>query len=111
MAWMYILKCRDGSYYTGSTVNLELRIAEHQQGMGARYTATRRPVELVYSCEFSRIEDAYQVENQVKGWSRAKKEALIREDWAVLPKLSERRTPKRPLPSRASGNGGNSPVP
>lgn len=95
MAWMYILKCSDGSYYTGSTTNMELRLAEHQQGIGARYTAARRPVKLVYACEFETIQEAFEREHQVKKWNRAKKEAIIQENWSALPKLSERRTPSR----------------
>ena len=84
MAWMYILKCEDGTYYTGSTIDLERRVAEHACGLGARYTAARRPVELVYACGFQQIEEAYQRENQVKDWNRAKKEALIRGDFDGL---------------------------
>lgn len=74
---MYILKCADGSYYTGSTRNLQQRLAQHQQGEGARHTAKRLPVELVYCEEYARVEDAYQREKQVQRWSRKKKEALI----------------------------------
>ena len=59
MAWMYILKCADGSYYVGSTKNLELRISQHQSGKGSRYTSGRLPVELVYGEEYYRIADAY----------------------------------------------------
>lgn len=110
MAWMYMLRCADGTYYVGSTVDMTLRLAEHQQGIASRYTSGRRPVSLVYACEFASVRDAYERENQVKGWSRAKKEALMRGDWATLPKLSERRKVAEggggtaSLPSRASGN-------
>ena len=85
---MYILQCSDDSYYVGSTVNLEQREWQHQQGEGAKYTARRLPVELVYTEEYPRIDEAYQRENQVKGWSRAKKGALIRGDFDALPGLS-----------------------
>lgn len=74
---MYILECSDGSYYTGSTKNLELRLAKHQSGEGANHTKKRLPVELVYFEEYERIEQAFYREKQVQGWSRKKKEALI----------------------------------
>ena len=75
--WMYILECSDGSYYTGSTNNLELRLSQHQNGEGANHTKKRLPVKLVYFEEFERIDDAFYREKQVQGWSRKKKEALI----------------------------------
>ena len=74
---MYILRCSDGSFYTGSTNNLELRIRQHQAGEGANYTRERLPVELIYFEEFSRIDMAFYREKQVQGWSRKKKMALI----------------------------------
>ena len=93
-AWLYILRCADGSYYTGTTrAELEKRIAEHQAGYFDGYTSTRRPVTLVYSEYFDRIVDAIAAERNVKGWSRAKKEALIANDFDRLQKLSQRRTP------------------
>ena len=70
---MYILECADGSYYVGSTRNLDRRIAEHQQGLGAKYTSGRLPVKLVYGEEYDRIADAYAREKQVLGWRRAKR--------------------------------------
>ena len=90
MAWMYILECSDGSYYVGSTNNLERRIWEHNEGIGAKYTARRRPVKLVYSAEFSRIDEAYAFEKRVQGWGRAKREALINGDYAALPELARK---------------------
>lgn len=75
--WMYILECSDGSYYTGSTNNLELRLSQHQNGEGANHTKKRLPVKLVYFEEFERIDEAFYREKQVQGWSRKKKEALI----------------------------------
>ena len=74
---MYILECSDGSYYTGSTNNLELRIKQHQAGEGANHTKKYLPVSLVYYEEFNRIDVAFNREKQVQGWSRQKKEALI----------------------------------
>jgi putative endonuclease len=94
MAWMYILQCSDGSYYVGSTVALEQRVWQHQQGEGAKYTARRLPVELVYSEEYRRIDEAFYREKQVQGWSRAKKEALIRGDYDGLPDLASSKSDK-----------------
>ncbi len=74
---MYILRCSDGTYYTGSTVNLERRLWEHQKGLGANYTKKRLPVEIVYCEEFERIDQAFYREKQVQGWSKKKKEALM----------------------------------
>jgi putative endonuclease len=92
-AWLYILLCADGSYYTGTTrTNLEIRLAQHQTGHFGGYTATRRPVALVYSEYFDRIVDAIAAERQIKGWSRAKKEALIAGRFDLLPSLSRRRS-------------------
>lgn len=90
--WMYILKCSDGSYYTGSTVNLDVRLYEHQTGQGAKYTQKRLPVELVYCEEFERVDLAFEREKQVQGWSRAKKEALIANRYEILPELSKSKT-------------------
>ena len=90
MAWMYILRCADGSYYVGSTTHLEQRLWEHNEGIGARYTARRRPVELVFSAEFPDIRQAYAAEKQVQGWSRAKREALIRGDFDAMPELAKK---------------------
>lgn len=88
---MYILRCSDGSYYTGSTRDLEGRLYEHQNGLGAVFTKKRLPVKLVYCEEFERIDDAFYREKQVQGWSRAKKEALIQGQYDLLPKLAKTR--------------------
>jgi len=90
LGYMYILKCNDDSYYTGSTNNLELRILEHQNGIGANYTKSRLPVELVYYEEYSRIVEAFKREKQIQGWSRKKKEALINGKYELLPKLAKK---------------------
>jgi putative endonuclease len=90
MAWMYILECADGSYYVGSTVELERRLLEHQQGTGAKYTSRRLPVKLVYSEEFERVSDAFAREKQVQNWSRAKREALILGSPDALPGLAKK---------------------
>ena len=88
-AYVYILKCNDGSYYTGSTNNLERRIMEHQNGEGANYTKKRLPVKLVYFDEFQTIKEAYYREKQIQGWSRKKKEALIQGNYDKLKELSK----------------------
>jgi putative endonuclease len=91
--WFYILRCADGSYYTGTSRSddLETRISQHNQGTYGGFTAKRRPVTLVYSAQFDSIVDAIAYERQVKGWSRAKKEALIRGDFDALQDLSKSR--------------------
>jgi putative endonuclease len=75
--WMYILQCSDESYYTGSTNNLELRIAQHKNGEGANHTKKRLPIKLIYFEEFDRVDKAFYREKQIQGWTRKKKEALI----------------------------------
>jgi len=75
--YMYILTCSDESYYTGSTIDLDKRIKQHQNGEGANHTKNRLPVELVYFEEYMRIDEAFNREKQVQGWSRKKKDALI----------------------------------
>ena len=87
--FMYILRCADGSYYTGSTKDIELRLAQHQAGEGANHTKKRLPVELIYVEEFQRIDEAFYREKQVQGWSRKKKEALISGDTNRLKELAE----------------------
>jgi putative endonuclease len=72
MAYIYILECNDGSYYTGSTKDLERRLWQHQNGLGANHTAKRLPVKLVYCEFFDRVADAFDREKQVQGWSRKK---------------------------------------
>ncbi len=93
--WLYLLRCADGSYYVGHTDDLEKRLAQHREGEIAGYTAQRRPVELVFSQDFTSREDALAMERQIKGWSRAKKEALIRRDWGEVSRLAQRRTMSR----------------
>ncbi|MCL2682133.1 MAG: GIY-YIG nuclease family protein [Bacteroidales bacterium] len=87
--YMYILECATGHYYTGSTNNLECRLAEHQNCEGANFTKKHLPVKLVYFEEFQRIDHAFYREKQVQGWSRKKKEALINGTLEKLHKLSE----------------------
>ena len=97
---MYILRCANNHYYVGSTDNLELRFQQHLNGEGANYTKKHLPVKLVYYEEFQRIDDAYYREQQIKGWSRAKKEALINNNIYRLVSLSNNNGP-----STSSGTG------
>ena len=86
--WVYMLRCHDGSYYTGHTDALERRIAEHTSGaFTGCYTFQRRSVELVFAQEVATREEALAAERRIKGWSRAKKEAMIRGDWAAVSRL------------------------
>lgn len=93
-AFVYIVQCSDGSYYVGSARgDLEKRIAEHNASTYRGYTSSRRPVKLVWAENFQRITDAIAAERQIKGWSRAKKEALIRGEFELIAFLARRRTP------------------
>ena len=83
------MECADGSYYTGSTNNLEIRLLQHQNGEGANHTKKRLPVRLVYYEEFARIDEAFYREKQVQGWSRRKKDSLINELSDELKKAAE----------------------
>jgi putative endonuclease len=87
--YMYILLCSDGSYYTGSTIDLVKRLEQHQNGEGANHTKKRLPVTLLYYEEYSRIDQAFYREKQVQGWSRKKKEALIEGSPNLLPGLAK----------------------
>lgn len=88
--YVYMVKCRDNSYYTGVSNNVERRIAEHNSGIDKNsYTFTRKPVELVFAYEFNDVNQAIAFEKQLKGWSRKKKEAVINGDWDILKVLAE----------------------
>ena len=91
-AFVYILRCADGSYYVGSArgETADKRIGEHQAGLGGAYTSLRRPVVPVFVEQFAHITDAIAAERRIKGWSRAKKEALIRGDWTLVQWLAKR---------------------
>jgi putative endonuclease len=104
--WFYILRCADGSCYIGTSrsEDLETRISQHNQGTSGGYTAKRRPVVLVYSAHLDNIVDAIAYERQVKGWSRAKKEALIRGDFVALQDLSKSRRSSRKAPNESNKN-------
>lgn len=108
---MYILLCGDGSYYTGSTNDLERRIAQHEAGEGANHTRKHGPVKLVYYEWYPRVDHAFYREKQVQGWNRKKKEALIHGEFGKLPELAKAyrdvkaglRGPQAPLSPGAEG--------
>ena len=89
MPHLYILRCADNSLYIGSTSNLEQRIKKHFLEWGSQYTRIHKPIELVYTEEYTTNPEAFQRERQLKGWSRAKKEALIAGNFDLLKELSK----------------------
>ena len=92
---VYIVRCRDGAYYTGLTKQeIEARVWEHNEGVYDGFTRKRRPVELVFTETYDRLTDAIERERQIKGWSRAKKEALIALAYERLPDLAKNRQGK-----------------
>ncbi|MCW2852215.1 MAG: excinuclease subunit [Nocardioides sp.] len=99
MPYTYIVRCSDDSYYVGSTWDLDARLWQHNNEGGAAYTRHRRPVVLVWNAEFDSIADAFAYEKQIQGWSRSKREALIRGDFGALPDLASR-------PSARKADGG-----
>ena len=101
--WVYILECVDGSYYVGHSDNLEDRLLQHQSGALGGYTKHRRPVRVVYSQEFLTRDAVFAAERQVKGWTRKKKEALIRGDLDELRRLARGRQRASAHPSTGSG--------
>jgi putative endonuclease len=106
-AWLYILRCADGSYYIGTTrSSLDVRVAQHNAGTFEGYTSSRRPVELIFSQWFDRITDAIESERKLKKWSRTKKEAFIRGDFASLQQLAKRRSPHPSRRPPAAGSSG-----
>ena len=90
--WAYMLHCRGGYFYTGHTDDLESRMTQHESGELPLFAAEHRPVQLVWSQEFPSRHEALDSERQIKGWSRAKKMALVRGDWAALSKLAKGKT-------------------
>ncbi|NPV10993.1 MAG: GIY-YIG nuclease family protein [Ignavibacteria bacterium] len=89
--FVYILKCSDGSYYIGITNDLQRRLYEHQNGLMKGYTSRKLPVELVFTASFTDVNEAIRFEKQIKGWSRKKKEALIKGDFELLKALSKKK--------------------
>ncbi|WP_127479699.1 GIY-YIG nuclease family protein [Nocardioides pantholopis] len=112
MPHTYMLECADGSFYVGSTRDLERRVWKHQEGLGAAYTRRRRPVRLVWCEEYARIDEAFAREKQIQNWSRAKRLALIEQRYDALPALAERHARRRrreggldtPSPSGSDGS-------
>ncbi len=101
MPFVYILKCADGSYYTGSTGDLERRLEQHRIGYFRKnYTRSRLPVELVWHQEFPAMHDAFVCERQIKGWTRAKKEALIRGDFGAIHAIVKKERKQREANNR-----------
>jgi putative endonuclease len=86
--WIYILKCDDGSYYTGHTDNLDQRMSSHAEGKSCGYTATRLPVTLIFAEQFATRFEALEMEQRIKGWSRKKKEAMMQGDWKQVQRLA-----------------------
>ncbi|QNM83581.1 GIY-YIG nuclease family protein [Sphingomonas sabuli] len=101
--WVYILKCRDGSYYTGHTDDLDHRIGQHIVGQASDWTRRRLPVELVWCEAVSSRLEALEAERRIKPWSRAKKEGLIARDWA---RVSHFARPPHERPSTSLGTNG-----
>ncbi|WP_183100058.1 GIY-YIG nuclease family protein [Nocardioides pelophilus] len=105
MPWTYILRCSDDSYYVGSTIDLDRRLSEHNSDdLGPIYTRRRRPVVLAWSGWYDRIDDAFWFEKQVQGWSRQKREALIRDEWEALPFLAKRPSAQRRILEEPQGD-------
>ncbi len=106
--YVYMLRCSNKAFYVGHTDDLELRLAQHHAGTFGGYTAEHRPVQFVWCAEMTSRAEALTYERQLKGWSRAKKEALIRDDWDRIHELARRYTQKA---SKQSGNGASSAEP
>ena len=94
MPYVYILECSDGSFYAGSTWEMERRLFQHNEGLGAAYTRRRRPVRLAWHAWYDSVAEAFAMEKRIQGWSRAKRQALIDGRFEDLPGLS-RRGPRR----------------
>jgi predicted GIY-YIG superfamily endonuclease len=101
--WCYILKCADGKYYTGHTDDIERRFAEHVHGGYCEFTSRRLPVDLFWCQDFPTRYEALECELRVKNWSRAKKEALAKEDWDGLSHFS--RPPRERVSTSLDTNG------
>jgi predicted GIY-YIG superfamily endonuclease len=106
--WTYMLHCNGGHFYVGHTDDLERRLAQHQSGILGGYTYSRRPVRLVWSERFQNRDDAKAMEHRIKGWSRAKKLALIREDWNLISALATSSGAEEKTVLRQAQDGGKS---
>ncbi|MBW8755454.1 MAG: GIY-YIG nuclease family protein [Sphingomonadales bacterium] len=101
--YAYLLRCSDGGYYAGHTDDIDYRLAQHQQGTLGGYTAKRRPVELVWADTFPSRDEPFFAERKLKGWSRAKKEALIVGDWTLISQLARGTRGRSPQAGLARG--------
>jgi tRNA/rRNA methyltransferase len=113
--YAYILRCSNGKYYVGHTEDMDVRLAQHQSGEYPGYTSRHRPVELVWCAEFLTRYEALEFETRIKGWSRAKKEALMREDWRKVSELARKpsfdtRLRLRSVATQDERNGGDLPL-
>jgi predicted GIY-YIG superfamily endonuclease len=108
--WAYMIQCGDRTFYVGHTNDLEKRWGEHQTGAFGGYTSTRHPLHLVWPEEFGTRAEAVEAEHRIKGWSRAKKLALIRGDWNLVSELARSKREGRASTSSAQtvfGGGTN----
>jgi putative endonuclease len=103
--WTYMVHCADQTFYVGHSDNLERRIAEHHSGAVPGYTQTRLPVKLVWHENFATRIEALEAERQIKGWSRAKKLALIRGDWTRISFLAQSSKKKAGLRQQTAASG------
>jgi putative endonuclease len=97
MFYAYMLECGDGSFYVGQTDDLPFRLSEHQSGQGGAWTSRRLPVKLVWQAAFSNRDDAKRAEEQIKGWNRAKKRALVEGRFDLIQELASRGATGRAL--------------
>ena len=104
--WTYMLRCSDGRFYVGHTDHLDRRMAEHRHGGFCDFTARRQPVELVWNENFQTRLEAVETERRIKGWARAKKEALIAGDWARIHELAVSREARPSTALRTNGMEG-----
>ena len=105
--WTYMLHCRGGRFYVGHTDNLDHRIAQHQSGSIAGFTADHLPVKLVWSEQFQTRLEALEAERKLKGWSKAKKLALIRGDWTRIAALAKKKSSASTSSARTEIDGSN----
>ena len=102
--YVYMLGCADGHYYIGVTDDLEKRLWQNETVFFPKcYTATRRPLQLLYAEHYTHIEQAKAREQQLKGWTRAKKEALMQQDWTTLKTLAKNYTERFGAEPECSG--------
>jgi len=78
MWFTYIIKCKDNSFYTGITTDLDRRFKEHKEGHGGKYTLSHKPLKIIFFERFKTRSKASKRESQIKGWTRQKKENLVK---------------------------------